>query len=216
MSTANRRNRRALIVVDVQRDFMTGGTLAVPLPGEKLPDPEQILPVINRLMAEGNYARIALTQDFHPADHCSFAPNLGVKPFERARTPAGREQVAWPVHCVQRTPGADFHPALHTHHADVIIRKGTDPAFDSYSGFEDDGGAVTGLAGYLRAHGIEDLDLVGIATDVCVRATALDARANGFRARVHLAGCAGTARAAIDAALDEMRSAGVEVIEAEP
>lgn len=213
MSTAQPLDRRALVVVDVQRDFMTGGALAVPLPGEKLPPAEDILPVINRLMAEGGYARIALTQDFHPPDHCSFAPNLGVKPFERARTPAGREQVAWPVHCVRGTPGAEFHSALHTDHADVIIRKGTNPSFDSYSGFEDDGGAVTGLAGYLHAHGIEEVDVVGIATDVCVRATALGARANGFRTRVLLAGCAGTAPAAIAAAIDEMRAAGVEVRE---
>lgn len=202
----------ALIVVDVQRDFMTGGALAVPLPGEALPPPESILPVVNRLMAAGGYARVVLTQDFHPADHCSFAANLRVAPFTLTHTPAGRAQMAWPVHCVEGTPGAEFHPGLYTKFAHAIIRKGTQAEFDSYSGFADDGGAVTGLTGYLRAAGITQADIVGIATDYCVRATALGARADGFTTRVLLDGCAGVAAATITDALAEMAAAGVEVV----
>ena len=102
----------------------------------------------------------------------------------------------WPVHCVGATPGVEFHPDLETRHAHAIIRKGTDCDFDSYSGFVDDGGAVTGLAGYLRAHAIQSVDVVGLATDVCVRATALGATDAGFTTRVLLRGCAGTRAAA--------------------
>jgi nicotinamidase/pyrazinamidase len=203
--------RTALVVVDVQRDFMTGGALAVPLAGEALPAAEGILPFVNGRMANGGYARVVLTQDHHPAGHCSFASVLGVPVLATTRTPAGRDQVAWPVHCVQGTVGADFHPGLYTRYAHAIIRKGTDPAFDSYSGFADDGGADTGLAGYLRASDIEAVDVVGIATDYCVRATALGALANGFATRVLLRGCAGVAATTIAAAIAEMRAAGVEV-----
>lgn len=204
--------RKALVVVDVQRDFMTGGALAVPLPGEGLPPPEGILPVINELMALGGYTRIVLTQDYHPADHCSFAPNLGVPMFKHTKTPAGRNQVAWPIHCVEGTSGAEFHPGLYTRFAHAIIRKGTDRDFDSYSGFADDGGAVTGLAGYLHANAIEDVDVVGIATDFCVRATAIGAARAGFHTRVLLIGCAGVAAQTIKDAIAEMVAAGVEVV----
>jgi nicotinamidase/pyrazinamidase len=204
--------RKALVVVDVQRDFMTGGALAVPLPGEGLPAPEGILPVINELMALGGYDRIVLTQDFHPAEHCSFAPNLGVPAFKHTKTPAGRDQVAWPVHCVEGTFGAEFHPGLYTRFAHAVIRKGTHRDFDSYSGFADDGGAVTGLAGYLHANAIEEVDVVGIATDFCVRATAIGACNAGFRTRVLLIGCAGVAAQTIKDAIAEMVAAGVEVV----
>lgn len=202
----------ALIVVDVQRDFMTGGALAVPLPGEALPAPEGILSVVNRLMANGGYARVVLTQDFHPENHCSFAVNLGVAPFTLTKTPAGRPQMAWPVHCVEGTPGAEFHAGLYAKFAHAVLRKGTNAEFDSYSGFADDGGAVTGLTGYLRAANITHVDVVGIATDYCVRATALGARADGFTTRVLLEGCAGVAAATIATAITEMKAAGVEVV----
>lgn len=201
----------ALIVVDVQRDFMTGGALAVPLPGQNLPEAETILPVINDLMANGGYARVVLTQDFHPADHCSFAANLGAPVYAMAKTKAGRDQVAWPVHCVKGTEGAEFHPGLYTRFADAIIRKGVHTEFDSYSGFADDGGAVTGLAAYLKANGIEAVDVVGIATDYCVKATAVDAAKAGFRTRVLTVACAGVAKDTIDAALNEMARQGITV-----
>ena len=202
----------ALIVVDVQRGFMTGGNLATPLAGEALPAPEVILPVLNRLMAGGDYLRVVLTQDFHPANHCSFADNLGVPAYTLGTTEAGRPQMAWPVHCVGGTSDADFHPGLYTRYADVVIRKGTRPDYDSYSGLADDGGAPTGLGGYLKENGITDVDVVGIATDYCVKATALDALRAGFRVRVLLEACAGVAVTTINAALHEMEAAGVDVV----
>jgi nicotinamidase/pyrazinamidase len=201
----------ALIVVDVQRDFMTGGALAVPLPGEALPAAEAILPVINDLMANGGYARVVLTQDFHPAGHCSFAENLGVPVLTVAKTQAGRDQVAWPAHCVKGTTGADFHPGLYARFADLVIRKGVRNEFDSYSGFADDGGDATGLAGYLKANGIDAVDVVGIATDYCVKATAIDAAKAGFATRVLPRACAGVAKATIDSALVDMAKAGVTI-----
>jgi nicotinamidase/pyrazinamidase len=203
----------ALIVVDVQRDFMTGGALAVPLAGEKLPAPEGILPRVNALMAGGGYARVVLTQDFHPAGHCSFASTLGVPLYAKGKTAAGRGQVAWPDHCVAGTAGAEFHPGLYARYANAIIRKGVYPAYDSYSGFADDGGAQTGLAGYLKSAGITAVDVAGIATDFCVKATALHARENGFATRVLLGACAGAAAASIEAALAELRAAGIAVVE---
>ena len=202
----------ALIVVDVQRDFMTGGALAVPLPGQDLPAAETILPPINDLMANGGYARVVLTQDFHPEIHCSFAAVLGAPLFAMAKTKAGRDQVAWPVHCVQGTDGADFHPGLYTRFADLIIRKGVRAEFDSYSGFADDGGGLTGLAGYLKANGIEAVDVVGIATDYCVKATAIDAVKAGFLTRVLTHPCAGVAKDTIAAALADMAKAGVTIV----
>jgi nicotinamidase/pyrazinamidase len=203
----------ALIVVDVQRDFMTGGALAVPLAGEKLPAPEGILPRLNSLMAEGGYTRVVLTQDFHPAGHCSFASTLGVPLYAKGKTAAGRDQTAWPEHCVAGTAGAEFHPGLHAGYANAIIRKGSDPACDSYSGFADDGGAQTGLAGYLRSAGITAVDVTGIATDFCVKATALHAREYGFATHVLLGACAGTTAAGIEAAIADLRAAGVVVVE---
>jgi nicotinamidase/pyrazinamidase len=202
----------ALVVVDVQRDFMTGGALAVPLPAQGLPAAEMILPVINDLMANGRYARVVLTQDFHPENHCSFATVLGVPVLATAKTPAGREQVAWPEHCVKGTPGADFHPGLYTKFADLVIRKGVRAEFDSYSGFADDGGDLTGLAGYLQVNGISAVDVVGIAIDYCVKATALDAAKVGFATRVLLPGCAGVAKATIETAIAEMKRAGVAIV----
>jgi nicotinamidase/pyrazinamidase len=203
---------QALIVVDVQRDFMTGGALAVPLPGQNLPAPEAIIPTINELMERGGYARVVLTQDYHPADHCSFAINLGAPLFATAKTAAGRDQVAWPVHCVKGSEGAEFHPGLNSRCADAIIRKGVCAGYDSYSGFADDGGANTGLAGYLQANGIQAVDIVGIATDYCVKATAVDAAKAGFRTRVLTAACAGVAKDTIEAALQTMAESGVTIV----
>lgn len=202
----------ALLVVDVQRDFMTGGALAVPLPDQGLPAAETILPFINELMASGQYARVVLTQDFHPDDHCSFANTLGVPVLATAKTKAGRDQVAWPEHCVRGTPGADFHPGLYTKFADLVIRKGVRTEFDSYSGFADDGGGLTGLGGYLKSNGIGAVDVVGIATDYCVKATAIDAAKSGFATRVLLRGCAGVAKATIATALVEMGQAAITII----
>jgi nicotinamidase/pyrazinamidase len=165
-------NNKALIVVDVQNGFTPGGNLAVA-------HADQIIPQINQL---GDYfEHIILTQDWHPAQHISFAENHeGKQPFEQIELAYG-PQVLWPSHCVQGSPDADFHPALDLPQAQLIIRKGTHVDIDSYSAFmEADRKTTTGLAGYLKERGIDTVYIVGIATDFCVAWTAIDASRLGF------------------------------------
>ncbi len=171
----------ALIVIDVQNDFCPGGALAVD-------GGDAIVPRVNALMAD-HPVRV-LTQDWHPADHASFAANHpGAAPFSLTTMPYG-PQVLWPVHCVQGTPGAAFHPGLRTDPADLILRKGFRAAIDSYSAFfENDRTTPTGLDGYLRARGVARLLLVGLATDYCVAFSALDARRLGYAVTVDLSAC---------------------------
>jgi nicotinamidase/pyrazinamidase len=165
-----------LVVTDVQNDFMPGGALAVPRGDE-------IVPVVNRLAAR--FENVVLTQDWHPRGQASFASSHpGRKPFETIRLAYG-EQVLWPDHCVQGTAGADFHPQLRVPHAQLVVRKGYHRDVDSYSAFlEADRSTSTGLAGYLRERGLEQLYFCGLATDFCVAWSALDARAAGFEACV--------------------------------
>ena len=166
----------ALIVIDVQNDFCPGGALAVA-------DGDAIVAGINALMDE--FAVTVLTQDWHPADHASFAANHpGRAPFETTDMPYG-PQVLWPVHCVQGTRGAAFHPGLRTDAAQLILRKGFRAGIDSYSAFfENDRTTPTGLEGYLRSRGATRLTLVGLATDFCVSYSALDAARLGFEVTV--------------------------------
>ncbi len=161
-----------LLVIDVQNDFMPGGALAVPRGDE-------IVPIVNRLAA--GFERVVLTQDWHPREHVSFAANhVGRQPFETTALPYG-EQVLWPTHCVQGTPGAAFHTDLDVVHARLVIRKGCQRDVDSYSAFvEADRKTPTGLAGYLRELGVRRVWCCGLATDYCVAWSALDARAAGF------------------------------------
>lgn len=165
-----------LLVIDVQNDFMPGGALAVPRGNE-------VVPVINRLAQA--FDHVVLTQDWHPAGHASFATShAGREPFQTTMLPYG-EQVLWPDHCVQDTPGAALHADLHVPHARMLIRKGHHAGVDSYSAFlEADRTTQTGLAGYLREHGVRRVVCVGLATDYCVAWSALDARAAGFEAVV--------------------------------
>lgn len=165
----------ALIVIDVQNDFCPGGALAVA-------GGDEIVAPINALMDE--FAAVVLTQDWHPKGHSSFASShTGAAPFSSVTMPYG-EQTLWPDHCIQGTEGAAFHPALRTD-ADLIIRKGMNPAIDSYSAFfENDRTTPTGLEGYLRTRGITTLALVGLATDYCVAYSALDAARLGFAVTV--------------------------------
>jgi nicotinamidase/pyrazinamidase len=167
---------RCLIVADVQNDFMPGGALAVPRGDE-------VVPVINRLAAR--FENVVLTQDWHPRGQISFASSHpGKKPFETIRLPYG-DQVLWPDHCVQATPGAAFHAALAVPHAQLVVRKGYHKDVDSYSAFlEADRKTSTGLAGYLRERNLKTLYFCGLATDFCVAWSALDARAAGFAATV--------------------------------
>ena len=161
-----------LLVIDVQVDFLPGGALPVP-------EGDAVVGPVNAL--QGRFRNVALTQDWHPADHVSFADNhAGRAPFERVALPYG-EQVLWPRHCVQGSPGAAFAPGLATDRAGLVIRKGLDPRVDSYSAFlEADRTTRTGLAGALRERGITRIVLCGLATDFCVAWTALDARDAGF------------------------------------
>ncbi len=162
----------ALVVIDVQNDFCSGGALAVA-------GGEEVVPLVNRV-ARGFAVRV-FTQDWHSPDHRSFAANHpGAAEFSTTAMPYG-EQVLWPVHCVQGTPGAAFHPDLATDVADLILRKGFRPEVDSYSAFfENDRATPTGLAGYLRERGTGEVWLAGLATDFCVAHSALDAIAQGF------------------------------------
>jgi len=163
----------ALLVVDVQNDFCPGGALAVP-------DGDAVVPVINRIARA--FPIVVATQDWHPRGHISFASrHEGKNPFEVIEI-QGTEQMLWPDHCVQGTRGADFHPGLDATALRFVLRKGTSPEVDSYSAFvENDRKTTTGLAGLLRELGVQRLFLSGLATDVCVRATALDGRGAGFQ-----------------------------------
>ncbi|QIE56224.1 bifunctional nicotinamidase/pyrazinamidase [Pikeienuella piscinae] len=191
----------ALIVIDVQNDFCPGGALAVR-------DGDAVVSPINALSAQ--YPLRVLTQDWHPADHSSFADNhAGAAPFSTIEADYG-PQVLWPAHCVQGTPGAAFHESLRTD-ADLIIRKGFRAAIDSYSAFfENDHETPTGLAGYLRERGVGALVLCGLATDFCVRFSAVDAAKLGFEATVVEDACRGIdLDGSLAAAWEEMREAGV-------
>lgn len=168
---------QALLVIDVQNDFCPGGALAVA-------DGDAVIPMINAMIPD--FQTVLYTQDWHPADHQSFAANHpGADPFSTTRMPYGT-QVLWPTHCVQRTKGAEFHPDL-TLTGDLIVRKGFRPEIDSYSAFfENDHTTPTGLSGYLRDRGITTLTLTGLATDFCVAYSAIDAANQGFDVTVHM------------------------------
>ena len=188
----------ALIVIDMQNDFCPGGALAVG-------GGDEIIAEINALMDQ--FETVVLTQDWHPAGHTSFAANHpDAAPFSLTEMPYG-PQVLWPVHCVQGTDGAAFHPALRTDPAQMILRKGFRAAIDSYSAFfENDRTTPTGLEGYLRTRGVTAVTLVGLATDYCVAYSAADAARLGFAATILESACR-----AIDlnGSLAEARSATV-------
>lgn len=191
-----------LLVVDVQNDFMPGGALAVPRGDE-------IVALVNRIAAD--FSVVVLTQDWHPAGHTSFASSHpGRKPFETMRLAYG-EQVLWPDHCVQGTPGAAFHAALDIPHAQLVIRKGHHRKVDSYSAFlEADRKTKTGLDGYLKSRGVKRVFCAGLATDFCVAWTAMDARRFGLQAVVIEDACrAIDTGSSLAAARQGMKRAGV-------
>ncbi len=193
---------QALIVIDVQNDFCPSGALGVP-------EGDQIVQPINDLMTD--FGAVILTQDWHPKGHSSFASTHADKaPFDTLDMIYGM-QVLWPDHCIQGSEGAQFHPALNTERADMIVRKGFNPAIDSYSAFfENDHATPTGLEGYLRTRGITDLTLVGLATDFCVNFSAVDAANLGFHVRVREDLCrAIDLEGSLAAAQEGMRAAGV-------
>jgi nicotinamidase/pyrazinamidase len=192
----------ALVVVDVQNCFVPGGSLAVK-------GGDAIVPLINRLAK--SFSNVILTQDWHTADHVSFASqHAGKKPFEMTALPYG-EQVLWPDHCVQGTPGAELVKGLDVPHARLVLRKGFHRDVDSYSAFlEADKKTQTGLAGYLRSAGIQRVFFCGLATDYCVAWSALDARKLGFSAAVIEDACRGIdLNGSLAQAWSEMAKAGV-------
>ncbi|MBB1542775.1 MAG: bifunctional nicotinamidase/pyrazinamidase [Flavobacteriaceae bacterium] len=173
--------KKALIVVDIQNDFCKGGSLEVA-------DGEKIIPYINDLMKTNNYDEIILTQDFHPAEHKSFAVNNG-KPVGEIIQLNGISQTMWPVHCVQGTSGVEFHPDLEQNKATYIIKKGMNPEIDSYSAFFDNQKLIdTGLSNYLKSKNIETVEIVGLALDYCVKYTCIDAVSEGFKVILYFKG----------------------------
>ncbi|HEY3720239.1 MAG TPA: bifunctional nicotinamidase/pyrazinamidase [Roseiarcus sp.] len=195
-----------LLVIDVQNDFLPGGALAVA-------DGDAIVPLIGRLACA--FENVVVTQDWHPAGHASFASSHpGAKPLDCMELPYGN-QVLWPDHCVQGSPGALLHFALDTDRAFAILRKGANAMVDSYSAFAEADGLTTGLAALLRARGIERVFACGLATDFCVAYSALDARAAGFETLVIDDACRGIdADGSLAAAWARMESVGVRKIEA--
>lgn len=179
-------SRRALIAVDVQNDFAPGGALAVP-------DGDAVVPVLNELARSGRFDLVVATRDWHPADHGSFAARGG----------------PWPEHCVAGTPGAELVAGLDRGAIDVVVDKGTDPATDGFSGFDG-----TDLADLLREHGVEEVVVAGLATDFCVRATALDALRAGLAVTVDTSASRGidAQPGDVDRALEEVRAAGGRVV----
>ena len=197
--------KTALLVIDVQNDFCPAGALAVVGGNE-------IIPHINEEMAK--YECVVLTQDWHPKGHSSFATSHeGKNPLELIKMPYG-DQVLWPDHCVQGSKGAEFHPDLNIEQANAIIRKGSNPFIDSYSAFfENDRKTPTGLDGYFKSLEIENINLVGLATDFCVNYSAQDAAKLGYKVSVLEKMCrAIDLNGSLAAAKSEMEDCGVEFI----
>lgn len=198
---------KALIIVDIQNDFLPGGALEVQ-------EGDQIIPIVNGLVPQ--FPLVVATQDWHPANHGSFASNHpGKNPGEFIEL-HGLQQVLWPDHCIQNSKGAEFSPDLHSDKIRKIFKKGTDPKIDSYSGFYDNGKMKdTGLNAYLIRQGVKQVYVVGLATDYCVKFTAIDAAESGFETTV----IADATRAVNlhkgdgDRALKEITQKGVRVID---
>lgn len=196
---------RALILVDLQNDFLPGGALAVPRG-------EEAVAVANRVMHD--FQLVVATQDWHPPDHLSFASQHPGRQIGDVIRLDGLDQVLWPDHCIASTPGSQFAPALDTHPIAHVVRKGTDRTVDSYSGFFDNARRrATGLEDVLRREGVDALTVMGLATDYCVQFTALDAVELGFRVTLLEEGSRGVERNPGDCAraVDAMRAAGVKI-----
>ena len=198
--------KKAFLIIDVQNDFLPDGALAVP-------EGDKVISVINRIAA--GFEHIFATQDWHPANHGSFATQ------HPGRVPGdvielnGLRQILWPVHCVQHTRGAAFASGLDSRRIEKIFHKGADPLVDSYSGFFDNGHRrATGLGDYLRVQNFAEIFIAGLATDYCVKATALDAASLGFATHVIADACRAVNLKPGDdlRAFDEMRAAGVRVL----
>jgi nicotinamidase/pyrazinamidase len=197
---------KTLLLIDIQNDFMPGGALAVP-------SGDEIIPVVNRLLP--SYDLIVATQDWHPADHGSFAVNhVGRQIYETVDLD-GLPQTLWPAHCVQHTGGALFAAGLDTRRIARVFTKGMNRQIDSYSGLYDNGHrASTGMGEWLKARGVQRLSVAGVATDYCVKFTVLDALAEGFEVEVLTSACRGVDLSPGDShrALEEMHQRGAELL----
>jgi nicotinamidase/pyrazinamidase len=209
MQMASDLRHAVLAVIDVQNDFCPGGALAVK-------EGDTIIPLINSLMPR--FPLVVATQDWHPSDHVSFASSHSRgKSFDTIQV-GGISQVLWPDHCVQGTRGADFHSSLENIYFKLILRKGTSPTLDSYSAFfENDKKTLTGLAPFLEGIGVEDVYLCGLATDVCVFHSAMDAVRLGFHTFLIRDASRGVdvPEGSLSKAIKDMKASGVRVIESD-
>lgn len=199
----------ALILVDIQNDFVPGGALAVP-------EGDRVAVLANRLMPY--FDLVVATQDWHPGDHKSFASQHPGRKIGEQIELDGLPQILWPDHCVEGTAGADFATDLNSNAIDHVVRKGTDRAIDSYSGFFDNGHRrSTGLGDYLTSQGVGSVYIMGLATDYCVKFTALDAVELGFKTNLIEDGCRGVNLKPddVERAVEEMQDAGIFVLSSE-
>ena len=195
---------KALIIIDVQNDFLKGGSLEVP-------NGNDVIEPINEIIR--NYALVVATKDWHPLDHVSFASNHPGKKIGDVVKVNNLDQILWPVHCVQETRGSDFPTTLNIKAINKIIYKGTNSQIDSYSGFHDNGKIrSTGLSDYLRANDVESIDYVGLATEYCVKFTVFDSIEEGFKTRVILKGIKGINIEESNKTLKEMKSKGIDLL----
>ncbi|PUU88959.1 bifunctional nicotinamidase/pyrazinamidase [Halanaerobium sp.] len=195
---------KALLAVDLQNDFYENGALAVP-------NASEINTKVNELLESDKYQLIVASQDWHPNSHLSFASNHQKEPFTPYSDDQGLGPVLWPDHCVQQTEGAEFNSKINTVNFDYILRKGTDKEVDSYSAFQDNDGTNLGLAGLLKSLGIDEIDIVGLAFDYCVKYTALDSAKNGFKTNIILAGTRAVNPEDVEELKKELKKAGVNL-----
>ncbi|NBC84518.1 MAG: bifunctional nicotinamidase/pyrazinamidase [Bacteroidetes bacterium] len=192
---------KALIIVDMQNDFLPGGSLEVAQGNE-------VIPVINKM--QNDFELVVATQDWHPANHGSFASQHNDKqPFDKTDL-YGLEQILWPDHCIQSSKGAEFTNELQTNNIEMIIRKGMDPKIDSYSGFYDNGHKKsTGLTDFLKGRKVDEVYVAGLAGDVCVYYTCMDAVKEGFKTHLMINATRPVDQNAFQKAVEDMQSAGV-------
>mgnify|MGYP006294884783 CR=1 FL=1 len=195
---------KALLAVDLQNDFYEKGALAVP-------NASEINQKVNQLLESNDYQVIVASQDWHPATHLSFASNHNEEPFTPYSDQQGLGPVLWPDHCLQQSEGAEFNSEIKTENFDYILRKGTAQAVDSYSAFQDNDGSDLGLAGLLKSLGVQEIDIVGLAFDYCVKYTAQDSVKNGFKTNIILAGTRAVNPEQDEQTKSDLKNAGVNL-----
>lgn len=195
---------KTLVLVDIQNDFLKGGSLAVP-------EGEKIIKPINKIIKQ--YDLVIATKDWHPKNHISFASNHSDKKIGDIINVNGVDQVLWPDHCIQNSYGSDFPEQLDISKLAKVVYKGSDANIDSYSGFFDNGHfRSTGLSDYLKSKDVYKIDYVGLATDYCLKYTAIDSVSEGFKTRVLINCIKGIEEKGCELALNEMKSKGIELI----